>query len=150
MGTVHQIYIAHQGSDPMEQVQEAEAVANEGLRGDRYCERLGYYTGLDECQLTLIQAEDLEEIQRNTGLHVLNGEHRRNIVTRDVQLAEIITGTFQVGDAVLAFDRPRPPCAYIQSITETGMTQALMGKAGICTIVVKGGLIRAGDAITFL
>lgn len=150
MGTVHEIYIAHQGSEPMEQVLEAEAVANGGLRGDRYCERVGYYTGLDECQLTLIQSEDLEEIQQTTGIHVLNGEHRRNIVTRDLQLAEMSTGTFRIGEAILAFDRPRPPCAYIQSITERGMTQALMGKAGICAVVVEGGLIRRGDTITLL
>jgi MOSC domain-containing protein YiiM len=150
VGSVHEIYIAPEGSAPMQQMQEVEAVANCGLRGDRYCERLGYYTGWDECQLTLIEAEDLEEIARNTGLHVLAGEHRRNIVTRDVRLAELTARPFRVGEAVLAFDRPRPPCAYIQSITEAGMTRALMGKAGICAMVVAGGMIRQGDAIMIL
>lgn len=150
MGTVYQIYIAPKGSAPMQEAQEVEAVANGGLRGDRYCERLGYYTGWDECQLTLIEAEDLEEIERSTGIHVLNGEHRRNIVTRDIRLAELSGRAFRVGEAVLAFDRPRPPCAYIQSITETGMTRALMGKAGICAMVVEGGIIRRADAITLL
>lgn len=150
MGTVHEIYIAPEGGAPMQPVGEAEAVANGGLRGDRYCERLGYYTGLDECQLTLIELEGLEEIARSAGLQVLGGEHRRNIVTRDVRLDELAGRSFQMGKAVLAFDRPRPPCAYIQSITQAGMTRALMGRAGICVMVVKSGMIRQGDTIALL
>lgn len=150
MGTVHEIYIAPQGSAPMQRVDEAQAVASMGLKGDRYCERVGYYSGWDECQVTLIEAEDLEAIAAASGLSVLGGEHRRNIVTRGVRLAELAGTAFRAGEAVLAFDRPRPPCAYIQSITEPGMTRALAGKSGICALVVKGGVIRPGDEIAAL
>ena len=150
MGTVHEIYVAPEGSARMRKVEEAEAVASMGLRGDRYCERTGYYSGWDECQVTLIEAEELEAIAAGSGLQVLNGEHRRNIVTRGVRLEELVGHAFRAGDAVLAFDRPRPPCAYIQSITEPGMTRALAGKSGICALVVKGGVIRPGDEIAVL
>ncbi len=150
MGTVHQIYIATEGSAHMQRVSEAEAVAGMGLKGDRYCERVGYYSGWDECQVTLIEAEDLEGIAADSGLKVLDGEHRRNLVTRGIRLAELAGHAFRAGDAVLAFDRPRPPCAYIQSITEPGMTRALAGKSGICALVVKGGVIRPGDEIAVL
>ena len=150
MGTVHEIYIASEGSAHMRKVDEAEAVASMGLKGDRYCESTGYYSGWDECQVTLIEAEDLEEIAAAAGLQVLNGEHRRNIVTRDTRLDDLVGHAFRVGEAVLAFDRPRPPCAYIQSITEPGMTRALMGKSGICAMVVQGGVIRPGDEIAVL
>lgn len=150
MGVVHEIYIAPEGTAPMQKVAQAEAVASGGLKGDRYCERVGYYTGWDECQVTLIESESLEEISRTTGIHVLNGEHRRNIVTLGIHLEDCAGRAFQVGEAVFAYDRPRPPCAYIQSITEPGMTQALTGRAGICAMVVRGGIIRPGDAIEFL
>ncbi len=150
MGTVHEIYIAPEGSARMRKVDEAQAVASMGLRGDRYCERTGYYSGWDECQVTLIEAEEIEAIAADSGLQVLNGEHRRNIVTRGVRLDELVGHAFRAGDAVLAFDRPRPPCAYIQSITEPGMTRALAGKSGICALVVKGGVIRPGDEIAVL
>ena len=79
VGVVREIYIAPEGSAPMQKVAEAEAIASGGLKGDRYCERVGYYTGWDECQVTLIESESLDEISRTTGIHVLNGEHRRNI-----------------------------------------------------------------------
>ncbi len=150
MGTVHEIYIAPEGSARMRKVDEVEAVASMGLKGDRYCESTGYYSGWDECQVTLIEAEEIEAIAADSGLRVLNGEHRRNIVTRGIRLVDLVGHAFRAGDAVLAFDRPRPPCAYIQSITEPGMTRALAGKSGICALVVKGGVIRPGDEIAVL
>ena len=54
----------------MQVLDEIEAIDGRGLRGDRYLERTGYWTAVDECQVTLIQAEDLDEITRTTPLHV--------------------------------------------------------------------------------
>jgi len=149
-GTVEAIFIVAAGGQPMEAVAEAVALEGCGLRGDRYCNRTGYWTGVDECQVTLIQGEHLDEIFRLTGIHVHNGEHRRNIVTRGIQLEQLRGRRFQVGEAILEYDRPRPPCSYVESITEPGMTRALMGRGGICARVVRGGTIRVGDPIVAL
>jgi MOSC domain-containing protein YiiM len=47
-----------------------------------------------------------------------------------------------------ACDRPRPPCRYVGSITEPGMTRALAARrGGIFACVVEAGLIRVGDAV---
>lgn len=149
-GIIEGIFIAPREGVKMCRVDEIEAVAGCGLRGDRYCERTGHYSGSDECQVTLIAAEDLEEISRTTGVHVKNGEHRRNLITRGIKLDDLLGRQFQVGDAVLKYDKPRPPCSYVQSITEPGMTQALMGRAGICARVIQSGLIRQKDPITVI
>lgn len=147
---VEHIYTAPKGSAPMQQVSQVEALAGAGLRGDRYYERTGYWTAVDECQVTLIEAEGLEAIQQTTGIRVGNGEHRRNLITRHVKLESLRGKQFQIGEAILEYDRPRPPCSYIQSITEPGMTRALVGRGGICARVVKSGTIRAGDEIVVL
>ena len=91
---------------------------------------LGYWTDVDECQVTLIEGEILDRIG---DVKVQSGEHRRNIVTRGVTLMKLVGKRFRVGEAELIFDRPRPPCGYIQTITEMGMTRALGGfSGGIC------------------
>ncbi|MFQ5913799.1 MAG: MOSC domain-containing protein [Nitrospinota bacterium] len=149
-GVVERIFIAPAGGVNMQEVDQVEALANRGLLGDRYLERTGYWTGVDECQVTLIEAEGLEEIRDATGLHVENGEHRRNLITRGLRLEELAGKRFQAGGAVLEYDRPRPPCSYIQSITERGMTKALYGRSGICARVVQSGVIRAKDPIVVL
>lgn len=152
MGRVEEIYIAREGSAAMERVEEVRAVKNGGIEGDRYKEGTGYWTRYgDVCEVTLIEAEDLDEIERETGLHVKNGEHRRNIVTRGVRLHDLNGGRFRVGEVILEYDRPRPPCKHVQDLTERGMTRALRRKrGGICARVVEDGRIRARDEIIVL
>ncbi len=149
-GTIEAIFVVAAGGQPMQAVNEVVALEGCGLKGDRYCSRTGYWTGIDECQVTLIQGEHLDKIFRMTGIHVHNGEHRRNIVTRGIQLEQLRGRRFQVGEVILEYDRPRPPCSYVESITEPGMMRALMGRGGICARVVHGGKIRVGDYIAAL
>ena len=147
---IENIFVAPDGGVDMRSVEQVEAVEGSGLRGDRYAEGTVYWVPVDVCQVTLIEGEDLEAIQSTTGVRVVNGEHRLNLVTRGVRLGELLGRRFQIGEAVLAYDRPRPPCRYIASITEWGMTNALAGRAGICARVVQSGVIRRQDAIVIL
>lgn len=147
-GVVEDIYVTSTGSAAMKRVDEVQTVEGRGIAGDRYCEGNGYWTGLDYvCQVTLISAEDLDHIEKELGVRVKNGEHRRNIVTRGINLDELRGKRFRVGEAVLEYDRPRPPCRHIQDLTEPGMTRSLKGRGGICVRVVRAGTIRATDAI---
>jgi MOSC domain-containing protein YiiM len=148
-GVVEEIYITDRGSAPMVSVPEVKAVEGGGLEGDRYHLGTGYWTGYDQCPVTMIAAEDIEEIASTTGLSVTNGEHRRNLITRGISLLDLAGKRFRIGDALLEYDQPRPPCRYIQSITEPGMTKALgRNRGGICVRVVESGTIRPGDAIS--
>jgi MOSC domain-containing protein YiiM len=147
-GTVEEIYIAPKGSVDMRKVESADAVTGCGLEGDRYCEGTGYWTPLgDVCEVTLISSEDLDYIQRELGLQVKRGEHRRNIITSGLGLKELSGKRFRIGEVVLRYDRPRPPCKHIQDMTEPGMTRALVGRGGHCASVVQAGTIRPGDSI---
>ena len=148
-GVVEEIYITDRGSAPMVRVDEVKAVTGGGLEGDRYHMGTGYWAGYDQCAVTMIAAEDIDEIATTTGLSVTNGEHRRNIITRGISLLDLAGTRFRVGGALLEYDQPRPPCRYIQSITQPGMTKALgRNRGGICVSVIEGGTIRPGDAIS--
>ncbi|MGI8911191.1 MAG: MOSC domain-containing protein [Rubrobacteraceae bacterium] len=146
-GMVEEVFITSEGSAAMERVEEARALEGCGLEGDRYCRGTGYWTRFgDVCEVTLIEAEDLEEI-RNEGLKIENGEHRRNIITCGVRLEDLRGTRFRVGEVTLEYDRPRPPCGHVQKLTEPGMTRALRKRGGICARVVAGGRIRPRDEI---
>ncbi|MBM3265250.1 MAG: MOSC domain-containing protein [candidate division Zixibacteria bacterium] len=148
-GSIEAIFIAVAGSVPMIPVEEVHAIESAGLEGDRYMRRNGYWSGVDECEVTFIEAEGLDEIVAETGLLVRCGEHRRNVVTRGIRLMDLRGRRFTVGEAVFEYDRPRPPCRYIEGLTQPGMTRALTrGRGGICVRVVKTGRIRVGDAIS--
>jgi MOSC domain-containing protein YiiM len=147
MGLVEQIYIVGQGGQPMLSVAQVEALSGKGLAGDRYLLRSGYWTDDDECQVTLIEGEALDEITATSTVRVAEGQHRRNIVTRGIDLADLAGRTFAVGGALFEYDRPRPPCRYIQSVSEPGMTKALGDRGGICARVLTSGTIRVNDEI---
>jgi len=148
-GIVEEIYVTERGSAPMVRVDEVKAIEGGGLDGDRYHLGTGYWTGYDQCPVTMIAVEDIQEISESTGIAVSNGEHRRNIVTKGISLLDLAGKRFRVGDALFEYDQPRPPCRYIQSITEPGMTKALgRNRGGICVFVIESGTIKAGDEIT--
>jgi MOSC domain-containing protein YiiM len=147
-GVVEGIYVAGEGSAAMERADEVRIVEGRGIEGDRYFEGTGFWTPYgDVCEVTLIEGEDLDHIEDELGISVKSGQHRRNIVTRGIRLLDLRRKRFRVGEALLEFDRSRPPCRHVQDLSESGMTRALRGRGGICARVVEGGRIRARDRI---
>jgi MOSC domain-containing protein YiiM len=147
-GVVEGIYVTARGSAAMESVEEIRTVEGCGIEGDRYCQGTGFWTRYgDVCQVTLIEGEDLDYILDELDIGVKNGEHRRNVITRGIRLGDLRRKRFRIGDAVLEYDRPRPPCRHVQDLSERGMTRALKGRGGICAKVVRAGNIRVQDTI---
>lgn len=131
----------------MKRISEVEALVGRGLRGDRYAEGFGYYSKADPCEITLIEGEVLDMISQRSGLHVHEGQHRRNLVVRGLRLRELEGCQLRIGTILLEYDRPRPPCAYVERLTEKGMTRALGEGAGIAARVIESGWLREGMPI---
>lgn len=144
LGLVEDIFVSPEGSAGMSRVPEVQAVAGAGLTGDRYARRTGHWSGGNECQLTLVEAEALDAIVRETGLAVHDGQHRRNLVTRGVRLGDLAGTRFRVGQALLAYERPRPPCRHVEELSERGLFKALSERGGICARVLESGLLEIG------
>ncbi|MDQ3792588.1 MAG: MOSC domain-containing protein [Actinomycetota bacterium] len=151
-GFVEGIYVARGAGEPMERVGEVAAIEGCGLAGDRYCEGTGHWSRFGRvCQVTLIAAEDLDAIEKETGVRVRDGEHRRNVVLRGVNLGDLrLFRRFRIGGATLEYVGPRSVCRYIERLAEPGMTQALKGRGGICARVVEGGPVRVHDKVDVL
>jgi MOSC domain-containing protein YiiM len=149
---VEGIFLAPKGGAQMKGVQAATALEGCGLEGDRYCAGTGHWSRFGRvCEVTFIAAEDLHNIERETGVSVKNGEHRRNVVTRGISLKTLRRGErFRVGEVAFEYRGPRSVCRYIERLTEPGMTQALKGRGGICASVIENGTLRVGDKIEAL
>ena len=151
-GVVETIYTTPAGSEPMEKVEAIKAVARKGLRGDRYMRGTGYYSGLDECEVTFIEHEAIEEIEAEFDIDLTDGQHRRNVVTSGVSVHDLLNRQFSVGDVTFEGTRPRPPCAHVEQVAdEEGVSRALKNKrGGICASVVEDGTIYTGDELAVL
>jgi MOSC domain-containing protein YiiM len=151
-GFVEGIFLAPEAGAEMKSVQAVTAFEGCGLEGDRYCNGTGHWSRFGRvCEVTFIAAEDLDDIEPETGVSVKNGEHRRNLVTRGINLKALRRGEhFRVGEVVFEYRGPRSVCRYIERLTEPGMTQALKGRGGICARVIENGKVRVGDEIELL
>jgi MOSC domain-containing protein YiiM len=141
------LYIAPTAGTQMERADRADAVAGRGLVGDRYFLERGHWSGTDECEVTIIAQEDIDEIERRSNVRIQDGEHRRNVVIRNLPIENLIGKRFHIGSASFGYERPRPPCAYIQMVSQPGMTKALGKRAGICVRCIKSGVVQEGDRI---
>jgi MOSC domain-containing protein YiiM len=152
MARVTDLFVAPAGSEPMESVDHVEAVADAGLRGDRYCTGEGHYAPYDTCQVTLVDAAAIAAIARETGIDLTAGQHRRNVVVEGSDVHGLLGHRFRVGEATLVGTRPRPPCAHVEELADQdGVARALGdGRGGICADVVDGGDIAVDDAVTDL
>jgi MOSC domain-containing protein YiiM len=149
VGTLEAIFVTDRGGSPMRRVDAVDAAAGTGLIGDRYSTHRGHWSPDDECQVTLVAGEVLDEIAAVYGVAVHDGEHRRNLVTRGVDLSRLTGRRFTIGAVELTYDRPRPPCSYIATITDPAMTRALGAhRGGLCARVAIGGTLRVGEPIT--
>jgi MOSC domain-containing protein YiiM len=108
-------------------------------------------------QVHLLQAELFEEVAAS-GFHVAAAEMGENVTTRGIDLLALPAGTrLRLGPAaVVEVTGLRNPCAQIER-WQPGLLAAVLGrdpagglvrKAGVMAVVLTGGEVRPGDAIT--
>lgn len=134
--------------EPMRLVDDAELVAGHGLVGDRMAG-----LGIPGSHVTLIAAEGVEDMVRETGIPLVPHQTRRNILTRGIGvagLAGLVGRRFQIGQAVCYGVKECSPCNHLESLTHPGVRAGLSGRGGLRADVLCGGPIRVGDAIAIL
>jgi len=149
-GKVVSLYTARDAAVPMESREEVKAVAGKGLEGDRYFEGTGHWSktpGVSR-EVTLLELETIEALEREKNIAIAPGAARRNIVTRGVPLDHLVGREFQVGAVRLRGTRLCEPCAYLEGLTQKGVLAGLIHRGGLRAEIVTGGTIRVQDAIT--
>ncbi len=149
-GRVVSIHITPQATSPMQSVTEVRAVAGQGLEGDRYFLKRGTKSskpGPDR-EVTLIEIEAIEALERDYGVKLSPGDARRNIVTRGVALNHLVGKEFRVGEAVLRGIRLCEPCQHLVQLTgQEKVLQGLVHRGGLRAQILKSGAIRVGDVV---
>lgn len=149
-GRIDSIHLAAAAEAPMRGVPEASAIAGVGLEGDRYATRTGSFSAKPKPgrQLTLIEAEAIEALERELGLALEPGATRRNLVTRGVALNHLVGREFTVGGVRLRGCELCEPCGDLARMT--GKPQILPGlvhRGGLRAEILDGGVIRVGDPV---
>jgi MOSC domain-containing protein YiiM len=148
MGNVIAINIAEASGAPTFPVDEVTVIPGRGLDGDRIMREAGDRDVAPKRQVTFIEAEALEAIEREQGITLSPAASRRNVCTRDVALNHLVDRTFRVGDVTLRGVELCEPCGTLERLTGIkGLVSALLHRGGLRAEVVAGGTIRVGDAV---
>jgi MOSC domain-containing protein YiiM len=148
-GTVDSIHIAPVASEPTISVEEAHAVPGKGLEGDRYFKGDGKFSDRPDPgrEVTLIEIEAIEALEREYKYKLSPGDARRNIVTRDVPLNHLVDREFTIGEVILRGIRLNGPCNHLASLTDDKVKQGLVHRGGLRAQILSEGVIRPGDTI---
>lgn len=150
-GRVEAIALAARATGPVVLVTEAQAAAGRGLVGDRYEAGAGTFTpvrgGGRGYDLTLIEAEVLDQLVLSDGRQLEYGEARRNLITRGVDLNSLVGRRFRVGDVECLGQRLCEPCAHLERLTTKGVLRGLIHRGGLRADILTDGHISVGDAI---
>ncbi len=143
------IQIAADAEAGMVCVSEVRAVPGRGLEGDRYFNGTGTYSQTPGSgrQVTLIEAEALEALERDYHLKLEPKDSRRNILTRQVALNHLVGREFRVGEVVLLGTRLCEPCSHLEQLTGQKVSKGLLHRGGLRAEIMTGGRIRTGDLI---
>jgi len=143
-GTVEGIWVAPAAGEPARALTTARAIAGQGLAGDRHVLGTGTFpSGLPGSALTLIAAEVCESFAPLLGPN----EHRRNVLTRGVDLNGLVGREFTVGAVRCRGMRLCEPCRVVQGYAARPVLRALVHRGGLRADILEDGEIKVGDVV---
>jgi MOSC domain-containing protein YiiM len=125
------------------EVEHAVVRADRSLVGDHAALRGG--TG--RRNLTIVQAEHLEEVAALTGNAVRPEQLRRNLVVSGADLDALRHARFYVGAVLLEGTGACHPCSRMNETLGAGGFDAVRGRGGITARALSDGEISIGDIV---
>lgn len=144
VGRVEQLLVAPAAGEPARTVPTVRALPGEGLEGDRHVAGTGTFpSGLPGSALTLIEAEVCESFEPPLAAD----EHRRNVVTRGIELNRLVGHEFMVGDVRCRGMRLCEPCTVVERYAARPVLRALVHRGGLRADILEEGVISTGDTV---
>ena len=144
MSFVFEIGITQKNNKEIEKKETVEVIASKGIIGDRYFHN---FNG-DREQITLIESENIDYYNRtfNTDFNYL--QFRRNIVTKGIELNNLVGKNIFVGKIKLKVNDLCRPCKDLQiRLDQTNIIKEFLRKGGLRCEILTSGNINVGDKI---
>jgi MOSC domain-containing protein YiiM len=146
-GTVEAIFVAAAAGGPAFALEAVRALAGRGLEGDRHVAGTGTFpSGLPGSALTLIEAEVCDSFDPRLEAD----EHRRNVVTRGIDLGGLVGREFTIGEVRCRGMRLCEPCTVVQRYASRPVLRELVHRGGLRADIIEDGEIKTGDQVRAL
>ncbi len=144
MSKVFKLGITSNNNKKIEEVESIEVLANKGVVGDRHFDNYND----PYCQLSLIEAENIDEYNLKFGLNIPYLDFRRNIITKGIKLNDLVGKKLSIGNAeVEGIDLCRPCRHLTEMLDQENILKEFLRKGGLRCQILSSSKIKVGDSI---
>ena len=144
MAEVYKLGITGDNNKKIQEVDSIEVIANKGVIGDRHFKDYND----PYCQLSLIESENIDYYNTKYGLDISYVDFRRNIITKKIQLNDLIGKNFFIGKVqVEGIDLCRPCRHLTEMLNQENVLKEFIRKGGLRCRILTSSKISVGDKI---
>tara|TARA_B100001146_G_scaffold94764_1_gene83941 strand:- start:615 stop:1058 length:444 start_codon:yes stop_codon:yes gene_type:complete len=144
MSEVSKICITNKSAEEMQEVNTVEVIASKGIVNDRY-----FNENNDQAlQITLIESENIDYYNQISETNIPYISFRRNIITKGIQLNDLVGKEFLIGNVKIKGHRLCAPCRYLQEmLKQKNLVKKLLNRGGLRCEILTDGIISVNNPI---
>ena len=147
MSKVLKLGITGNNNKKIIEVKSIDVLANKGIVGDRH---FNEYND-PYCQLSLIESENIDYYNTKYGLNIPYTDFRRNVITKGINLNNLIGKKLQIGNVkVEGIDLCRPCKHLTEMLNQENILKEFLRKGGLRCQILTSSSISIGDEIKIL
>ena len=147
MSEVYKIGISDINNKPINEVISIDVLANQGVLGDRHFSKFNDPYN----QLSLIESENIDYYNIKYGLNIPYIDFRRNIVTKGIQLNDLVGKKILVGKVELEGIDLCRPCKHLSEVLgQENIIKEFLRRGGLRCKILTSSCITVGDKISIL
>ena len=144
MSEVSKICITNKSAEEMQEVNTVEVIASKGIVNDRY-----FNENNDQAlQITLIESENIDYYNQISETNIPYISFRRNIITKGIQLNDLVGKEILIGNVKIKGHRLCAPCRYLQEmLKQKNLVKKLLNRGGLRCEILTDGIISVNNPI---
>ena len=147
MSEVYKIGITNKNNQQIEEVNSIDVLANQGVLGDRHFNEFNDPYN----QLSLIESENIDYYNIKYGLNIPYIDFRRNIITKGIQLNDLVGKKFQIGKVELEGIDLCRPCKHLSEVLQQdNIIKEFLRRGGLRCQILSSSSIEVGSKIKVL
>ena len=147
MSEVFKIGISNKNNQKIKDVNSIDVLANQGELGDRHFKEFNDPYN----QLSLIESENIDYYNSKYGLNIPYIDFRRNIITKGIQLNNLVGKKLQIGKVELEGIDLCRPCRHLSEVlNQNNIIKEFLRRGGLRCQILSSSRIEVGNKIKVL
>ena len=147
MSKVYKIGITKINNQKIDSVESIDVIKDKGIVGDRHFQEFNDPYN----QLSLIESENIDYYNNKYKLNIPHLDFRRNIVTKDIELNDLIGKKIRIGDVLVEGVDLCRPCKHLsEKLNQNNIIKEFLRRGGLRCRILSSSNICINDEIKIL